>query len=65
MLEDDHRSSMGEESLHHLRQILCKYYTAKVLRRKNEKNYDETKRKVRGKGRTMKKRREKNEKEIK
>jgi hypothetical protein len=38
MLEDEHRSSMGEESLHHLSQMLCKYYVAKVLRskRKNE-----------------------------
>jgi hypothetical protein len=26
MLEDEHRSSMGEESLHHLWQILWKYY---------------------------------------
>jgi hypothetical protein len=42
MLEDEHRSSMGEESLHHLSQMLCKYYVAKVLRSKrkneNEKN---------------------------
>jgi hypothetical protein len=39
MLEDEHHSSMGEESLHHLWQMLYKYYVAKVLtsKRKNEK----------------------------
>jgi hypothetical protein len=37
MLEDEHRSSMGEESLHHLWQMLCKYYVAKVLRSKKKK----------------------------
>jgi hypothetical protein len=31
MLEDEHRSSMGE-SLHHLWQMLCDYYVAKVMR---------------------------------
>jgi hypothetical protein len=36
MLEDEHRSSMGEESLHHLWQMLCKYYVAKVLRSKRK-----------------------------
>jgi hypothetical protein len=39
MLEDEHCSSMGEESLSHLWKMLCKYYVAKVQRskRKNEK----------------------------
>jgi hypothetical protein len=37
MLEDEHRSSMREESSHHLWQMLCKCYVAKVLRRKRKK----------------------------
>jgi hypothetical protein len=53
MLEDEHRSSMGEESLHHLWQMLCKYYVAKVLRSKRKqwkmKKIDEKKRKIRKK----------------
>jgi hypothetical protein len=67
MLEDEHRSSMGEELLHHLLQMLCKYYVAKSPKEqkkkimKSEKNYDEKKRKVRQRKRD----REKNEKKIK
>jgi hypothetical protein len=59
MLEDEHRSSMGEESLHHLWQMLCKYYVEKW------KKYDEKIGKVRKKEEEIKKEREKNEKEIK
>jgi hypothetical protein len=58
MLEDEHRSSMGEESLPHLWQIVqaCKYYVAKSSeeqkkKNENEKKYDEKKTKVRKIGR--------------
>jgi hypothetical protein len=37
MLEDEHSSSMGEESLNHLWQILCKYYVAKSSEEQKEK----------------------------
>jgi hypothetical protein len=37
MLEDEHRSSMGEESLHHLWQMLCKYYVAKSSEEQKKK----------------------------
>jgi hypothetical protein len=36
MLGDERRSSMGEESSHHLWQMLCKCYVAKVLRSKKK-----------------------------
>jgi hypothetical protein len=42
----------------HLRQMLCKYYVAKVLR-SEWKKYDEKKRKVRKKGRRKRKRKKK------
>jgi hypothetical protein len=65
-LEDEHRSSMGEESSHHLWQILCKCYVAKVLRSKRKKWkvkklwWEEKKSKEK---RRRKKEREKNERE--
>jgi hypothetical protein len=37
LLEDEHRSSMGEESLHHLWQMLCKYYVAKSSEEQKKK----------------------------
>jgi hypothetical protein len=63
MLEDERRSSMGEESLHHLWQMLCKYYVAKSSDEQNKKwkmkkKYDEKKRKVKKKGRRKKKEKE-------
>jgi hypothetical protein len=71
MLEDEHSSSMGEESLNHLWQILCKYYVAKSSEEQKEKmkkKYDEKKIKVRKKGRIKKENKERkreNEKELK
>jgi hypothetical protein len=41
MLEDEHRSSMGEESLHHLWQMLCKYYVAKSSEEQKKKMKNE------------------------
>jgi hypothetical protein len=37
MLEDEHRWSMGEGSLHHLWQMLCKYYVAKSFEQQKKK----------------------------
>jgi hypothetical protein len=41
MLEDEHRSSMGEESLHHLWQMLCKYHVAKCFEEQKKKMKNE------------------------
>jgi hypothetical protein len=41
MLKGEHRSSMGEESLHHLWQMLCKYYVEKVPEEQKKKMKNE------------------------
>jgi hypothetical protein len=65
MLKDEHRSSMGEGSLHHLWQMLCEYYVAESSEEQKQKKwkmkknyYDEKKRKVRKKGRITKRERQ-------
>jgi hypothetical protein len=60
----------GGESLHHLRQILCKYYVAIVLKSKRKKMKMKKKYMMRRKRKVIKKEEEKkrkreNEKEIK
>jgi hypothetical protein len=70
MLEDEHRSSMGEESLHHLWQMLCKYYVEKIpegQKKKNEK-WKNMMRRKKSKGKRknkVRKRKRENEKEMK